>query len=259
MAVLALLLIVGALWVFVFANHRVTSEGSDAAASSATTSSSPSTSSSARTSSSAPTPAEGEWTIGDARSALGSEGSRTLVLGDSTGDHPEEWVHVWAQSQDLPVAAWRTQSEDGYDSESPETRVWSGSMPDATAAYPTEHWDAMWPAEDPDLVVLNLGHAYDSAEEAAPDLESLRKDLAERVPQAPIVVILQNPRADDANAETREAIAEWATDAGLPTIDIAQAFAESDLLPADLRIDEFHPSQAGTELWVATVSEALSD
>lgn len=249
---LALLIAVGALWaVLLFGDGRAggAPAATRTAASSSTTATPSATSSSAQV---------GAWSMADARAALDSGDARVLVLGDGTGDHPEEWAHQWARSRDLPVASWQVESEDGYASQSADTRMWSGSMPGATADYLGEHAEAMWPAQDPDLVILNYGHAFGSPAQATTSMEGLRADLAERVPQAPIVVILQNPRADDANADTREAIGEWAQGAGLPTIDAAQAFEDSSLLPADLRLDDFHPSIAGTEIWVDTVDAALT-
>lgn len=245
--VLTLLLVVGAMWAYVFSDFRTASGDGVVATTPSTTVSSSTT----------PAQAEGEWTMGDARKALAGEGSRTLVLGDSTGDGYDEWVHLWAGSQGLPVASWLTQSESGYESESEDTRVWSGSMPEATAAYPLERWDEIWPAEDPDLVVLNFGHAHESPEEATKALEELRADVAERVEDAPIVVVLQNPEAQDADEETREAIADWADEEGLPTIDIAKAFKDSGQPPEDLRLDDLNPSGAGSQLWADAVGKAL--
>lgn len=250
-ATLALLLIVGALWTLVFVDFREASAGDSAVGTeSATTSSSPSSSS--------PTQAKGEWTMGDARKAFARDDSHTLVLGDSTGNATDEWVHQWAQSEELPVATWQTESESGYDVDFEETRVWSGAMFEATADYPAEHWDEIWPPEDPDLVMLSYGHFHESPEGATDALESLRADIAERAPKAPIVVVLQNPQAEDANAPTREAIADWAKDKGLPTIDIAKAFEESEQAPEDLRLDNIDPSWAGSQLWAQTVGEALA-
>lgn len=238
------------MWAFVFNGFR-TASGDDVVATTT------STTSTTRSSSTSPAQVEGQWTIGDARKALAGEGSRTLVLGDSTGDGYDEWVHLWAESQGLPVASWLTQSESGYESESEDTRVWSGSMTDASADYPLGRWDEIWPAEDPDLVVLNFGHAHESPDEATKALEELRDDVAERVEDAPIVVVLQNPEAQDADEKTREAIADWADEEGLPTIDIAKAFKDSGQPPEDLRLDDLNPSRAGSQLWADAVGEAL--
>lgn len=248
-AVLALLLLVGALWALVVVDFRQASAGDSSAA--ASTSSSPTSSTTE-----SPTPEPG-WTMSDARDAFAQSDSRTLVLGDSTGDGYDEWVHLWAKAEGLPIATWRAEAESGYESESPETRVWSGSAPDATAAYPVEHSDEIWPSVDPGLVVLSFGHAQESPDEATKQLEALPVDIADRVEEAPIVVLLQNPSADNADADMREAIAAWAEEAGLPTIDIATAFEDSGMPEADLRLDAFHPSGAGSQLWADVVGEAL--
>lgn len=248
--VLVLMLLVVGAWAAVVMDFRrapLAGEGAAAATSSAPSSTTASPSASA----------EPGWTMPQARKAFAQEDSRTLVLGDSTGDGYDEWVHLWAQSEDLPVASWATQSESGYEAESPQTRVWSGSMPEATAAYPVEHWEEIWPAADPDLVLLSFGHEQESPAQATKQLEALRADIANRVKQAPIVVILQNPAADDADAGMREAIAAWAEETGLPTIDIATAFEDSAMGEADLRLDSYHPSGAGSQLWAETVGEAI--
>ena len=57
----------------------------------------------------------------------------------------------------------------------------------ATADYPVEH-EEIWPAQDPDLVLLSYGHFHESGEEATAALEELCTDLAKRYPDAPIVV-----------------------------------------------------------------------
>lgn len=253
--VVALLLLVGALWAFVIVDFN--SSGGGAANASTNADQTSSAGASAGASDTVTEDAEGEWTMDDAREALAAEGSRTLVLTDSTGDGFDEWVHLWAEDEGLPIANWSTSTESRYNGVTESTRVWSAGMPESDATYPTERWDALWPAQDPDLVLVSYGHANDSAEEATEALETLREDLVERVPDAPIVIVLQNPSADDANADVREGIAAWADEAGLPTIDVAQAFADSGYYEADLRLDSFHPSTAGSELWAQTVADAL--
>lgn len=243
-ALLALVLAVGGAWAWVFADQGTAPAGATAAAppsSSSTTSS--------------PTKAEPTWTIDQARDALAGDGSRVLALGDSTGNGNDEWVSLWAQSAQLPLARWDTDSEAGYVNEADDTRLWSAAMNSGTADDPLEH-DDVWPAEDPDLVLLSHGHFHDSAADATDSLGDRRVELADRHPDAPIVVVLQNPEADNANADRRAAIADWAKDAGLPTIDVAAAFEDSGD-PDALLADEINPSPEGSQLWADTVAEAL--
>lgn len=262
---LVLMVLVAGLWAFVFFDHRQASSARASTSAESAGSSSNSGSSSSPTSESGSSSdegddgaAEGEVTLDQAREAFASDGSRVLVLGDETGDSWDEWAFLLAESQGLPGAMWMTQTENGYSGASEGTRLWSGAMTEATADYPVEHWDAMWPSTDPDLVLLSYGHHYSSANEATQSMEELRATIAEQAPETPIVVVLQNPQADDANAPVREAIAGWAEESGLPTIDVAAAFAESDQPPDNLRLDEMHPSTAGSQLWAETVEQALA-
>lgn len=252
-ASLALLLLVVALWGYVFVDQRRGSGGSGADGASAATASTSSASSAS--SSSSPTSDGGGQSLEEARTALAGDDSQVLVLGDSTGDGTDEWVSLWAGSQELPVALWDTESEAWYNGATEQTRVWSGAMVEATADYPVEH-EEIWPTEEPDLVLLSYGHFHESGEGATEALEELRAEVTERAPEAAVVVVLQNPQADDANADTRAAIATWAEEAGLPTVDVAAAFEEAGT-PEDLRVDSINPSAAGSQLWAETVGEAL--
>lgn len=251
---LVLLALVAGLWAFVFVDHRQAGSAQASTSSGKAGSSSPSPSSSSSTTESS---AEGEASMDEAREAFAEDGSRVLVLGDSTGNGWDEWAFLWAEEQGLPGAMWMTETENGYSGATESTRLWSGAMVEATADYPVEHWDAMWPEADPDLVLLNYGHFYSSGDEAVESMEALRAAIEEQAPETPVVVILQNPQADDANASVREAIAGWAQESGLPTIDVAAAFAESDEPLANLRLDQLNPSTAGSQLWAETVGEAL--
>lgn len=260
LVVLVLVAVVTGLWAYVFMDDGQYSGSAEAAGTSAASSipSASEASSSAGPSGSSADVEEGEVSMDAAREAFAEGGSQVLVLGDGTGDGWDEWAFLWAQEQGMPGAMWMTETENGYSGSSESTRLWSGGMPETTADYPVEHWDAMWPSSDPDLVLLNYGHGYSSADEARDSMEELRQAIAGQAPETPIVVILQNPAAEDANADVREAIGSWADDSGLPTIDVAAAFDDSDQAPADLRLDETHPSPAGSQLWAQTVDEALA-
>nr|WP_257910032.1 GDSL-type esterase/lipase family protein [Janibacter limosus] len=179
------------------------------------------------------------------------------MLGDSTGDGYDEWVHLWAKAEGLPIATGALRPSPATSRSRPRRAC--GPGPPRTQRPPTP-WSARTRSgrrSTPGLVVLSFGHAQESPDEATKQLEALRVDIADRVEQAPIVVLLQNPSADDADADMREAIAARAEEAGLPTIDIATAFEDSGMPKADLRLDAFHPSGAGSQLWAETVAKAL--
>ena len=256
--VLALAVLVVAVWAFVIVDHRRASAPDTSARASAGASSTGSTKGAAADEGTGGQDSgrqAAKQTMEQARTALAGEDPRVLVLGDSTGDGPDEWVRMWAESEGLYVSNWQ---EGYYAGASEETRLWNASMQDeATADDALEQWDTVRPDNDPDVVLLSYGHYDDSGDEATESLAKLHEQLEEDLPDAKVVVVLQNPEADDANAPVREAIGTWAKGAGLPTIDVAAAFEESDLSADDLRLTEKQPSEAGQELWVETVQEAL--
>ncbi len=257
--VIALGVLVVAVWAFVIVDFR---RAASPASSTSSTTSSTTSSSTKGTAAATKAAATGgadkhsaKKTMKQARTALAGDDARVLVLGDSTGDGADEWVRMWASDEGLYVSNW----QDGYYAGvGDETQVWNASMEDeATADDALEQWSDLQPASAPDVVLLSYGHYYDSGKEARKSLASLHEQLEEDLPDAAVLVVLQNPEADDANAPVRTAIGKWAKGAGLPTIDVAEAFEESDQPEANLRLTDKQPSQAGQELWVETVQDAL--
>ncbi|MGC5584261.1 SGNH/GDSL hydrolase family protein [Ornithinimicrobium sp. W1665] len=204
----------------------------------------------------------------EARAVLDQDGPVVVAaLGDSTGNETWEWVYAWgrtlASERPVRVVSWNEWTEDGYidpvllgqDAEGEAVTIYSGHQSGAGAAYPVERMDALVP-EEPDLVILNFGH-NDSVESVREGTSRTLSTLRERFgAEIPVVVTLQQPQADDANADVRRALAELATDEGLPTIDVAAAFEETGD-PGALLADRVHPDEDGALLWARTVGETL--
>ena len=202
-----------------------------------------------------------------ARMALQSPEPITIsVLGDSTSNTRQEWVHLWAQALagDRPVSIshWNESTEEGFvepdvlstsGDRSPVT-IWSGSQGGASAAYPVQRLDVMVP-EPPDLVLLNFGHNQ-TAETVQAQFQELLGAVRGSSEEVPVVVVLQQPQAGDANAEVRQLIREWAEAEGLAVVDVAAAFLAQDDFE-DLLEDPVHPNQEGSQLWAGTVELAL--
>ncbi len=210
----------------------------------------------------------GAGDLGAAQQVLaGSEPVTMAVLGDSTSNTRTEWVHRWATdlAQDRPVTIshWDESSQDGYvepdvlseQGEGSAVTIWSGSQTGAEASYPATVLDQIVP-EEPDLAIYNFGH-NSTADEVAGEFSTLHQAMTDRFGAVPTVVILQQPQVDDANAEAREVVEAWANEAGLATIDVAEAFQETGE-PETLLGDTVHPNEAGSELWAETVDEALT-
>jgi lysophospholipase L1-like esterase len=194
-----------------------------------------------------------------------------LVLGDSTGNDRGEWTYRWAEalaaSRPTSIAPWNEWTEDGYvqaealsgsgagEADLGEVLVLSGSQTGARAGYAAARMELLAP-ETPDLVILNLGHnngVEDVAGELQETLDSLRSRVGDEVP---VLVTLQQPQAGDQNAEVRAAVARWAQQEGLPTIDVAGRFlAEGE--PEALLTDALHPNDEGSALWAGVVADAL--
>ena len=188
------------------------------------------------------------------------------VLGDSTSNARQEWVHRWALdlSADRPVTIshWNEATQTGFvepdelsnSGDGSPVTIWSGSQSGASAAYSLGFLSTLIP-EQPDLVLLNYGHNQ-TPESVSTDFPALLEALRATFGEVPVVVVLQQPQIDDANAQVRGLIEEWADSEGLATIDVAAAFlATGDY--TDLLSDELHPNDAGSRLWEQTVAVAL--
>lgn len=193
------------------------------------------------------------------------------ALGDSTGNETWEWVYLWAgmlaETRPVSIAPWNEWTESGYveatvlSTEGPgeggpgPVMIWSGHQSGAGAGYPVDRLESLLP-EQPDLVILNYGHnntVEDVRDELEATLEALREAAGEDLP---VVVTLQQPQLDDANAEVRRAVADFAAEHGLGVIDVADAFADTGD-PASLLADAIHPDADGEQLWAETVADTL--
>lgn len=211
----------------------------------------------------------GEDALAQARAALASPDPVVVsVLGDSTSNARQEWVHRWAQDlsgeRPVTISHWDETSESGFvepdvlsdTDDGSALTIWSGSQSGADATYAVDLLPVIIP-EAPDLILLSYGH-NETVQSAASNFEELLVSLRDDFGDVPVVVVLQQPQIDDANADVRDEISDWAHSQGLGTIDIAEAFLETDDFTTLLQ-DEMHPNDDGSRLWAQTVETALSD
>lgn len=201
------------------------------------------------------------WTFDKAKTALAKPNATVLVLGDSTGNDGNEWVHRWAADtlatgRAVQYHPWKA---DAYAAES-ETlgsgdplSLWNASQPGATPSYHVEKWDSV--SKKADLVVLNFGHNGSSMEETN-GLSDLLAKVLQTSPNAVVVGTAQNPEKDDANKANRDDVVAWNKAHGVPTIDVNKAFVEDGRGDA-LRVDDKHPSAAGSQVWAEAAARAL--
>lgn len=184
-----------------------------------------------------------------------SNGS-VIVLGDSTSNDGDEWFALWAKSLGSQATPWEPSTAEYADGHQP-ARFRSASIPGGTASDVLNHWESIWPEENPIFALVNFGHNYESANEAREDLSDLGAKLKNESPETMVVVILQNPQRSDRNISVRLAVKEWAENEKLTTIDVAAAWADSGKEPDSLLLDEVHPNAEGQQIWLSTVEKAL--
>ena len=191
------------------------------------------------------------------------------VLGDSTGNEDGEWVDLWARSLGRTRHVLLHQWDDAhggwlprervYGQHGPTVTIWNGSKSGAQAGYALARLEAIQP-ERPDLVLYSFGHNHSPGKVVAP-MRALVSTVDSRWPRAPAsAVILQNPQLGATAGLQAQVVAEltrWAAGAGLPTIDVYGAF-EAHADKQSLFKDFHHPSPAGSAVWAAVVSEAIT-
>ena len=192
------------------------------------------------------------------------------VLGDSTGNAPDEWVHRVAQriaedyGREVTVNGWNGETNryeyvTVYGSGSPAT-VWNASAPGEPAQYSIEWYPQMVP-QPVNLTFIN--HSHNRTSDVLLGAASLiDTSYANTLPGGGVVVILQNPRIDAPAHEGQKMIArlrEIYSDPryGAVTVDVFSAFTDTGNVPALLGTDGAHPNEQGSQLWADTVWSTL--
>ncbi|MBJ7323341.1 MAG: SGNH/GDSL hydrolase family protein [Rhodococcus sp.] len=196
------------------------------------------------------------------------------VLGDSTGNEVNEWVHLLANkiafdfAKTVTIHDWSDETNSYLasstigDGGNGPVSIWNGSVAGADARYVTEHIAALLP-EPSDLVLFNLGHNYISPGAAIQGQSNLLITIRKQWPEnrSAIAITLQNPRLDSSEAKQASKVnalrSTFSGRADVSVIDVWSAFVCSPELSPLLRTDGFNPSDAGQKLWMSVASQAL--
>lgn len=184
------------------------------------------------------------------------------VLGDSASDSTSEWVNemgsFFGLKRSTDVRRIFQADSTGYNdpmhygSADPALAVWNASSEVKRDATP-RMMQAMFPAS-PDMVLISQGRDLE-ADEVPERLTALTDALKTAHPKATLVVVLQPVGSEDPKKASLEAVRTWAGQQGLPTVDVAKAFAASG---KGLQDEEGNVTAEGQISWARTVYKAIS-
>lgn len=196
-----------------------------------------------------------------------------LVVGDSTGNEPSEWVYRLTGLLASQWPSWTVHYRlwnDASGSYDPAVSIQTGTgsrtltiYNASVAGFTTNSWlgpraEAAIFALDPKLTIISLGHN----EQADAGLwhgryVALTEEITQRLPGTDLLLILQNPATANANQQARnEVYREIAARRGYGLVDVQQAFLDTGNAPG-LTVDGIHPNTAGSILWADTVAAAF--
>lgn len=195
------------------------------------------------------------------------------VLGDSTGNGPDEWVYLLAaelsekHKRPVDIHNWILESNKygtttrvGSGSNAPIT-IWNSSASGQSAKYTLSHFDVAVPKKT-DAVIISHGH--NNALDASVDIANLTNRVRETWKEAPALAItLQNPRTDARDSQGRALASalrqKWGSRADVELIDVRAAFeAEPDIDILVSPADSLHPTPAGSRVWADAVLPSFS-
>jgi lysophospholipase L1-like esterase len=207
--------------------------------------------------------------LAQARAVLDRDEDLTIgVLGDSTGNDGNEWVHLVSQelgqSRQVSVHTWDDKAGEypesfrTYGDTGPQAEVWNFSAPGRSAAYPADKMAKALPRK-PDLLLINFGHNNMSTNVGV-ELTALRQAVEEKWGTGIVtVVMVQNPEKgarEEDQAAVRGFVKKWANHNRLAYVDVATAFTKRGDI-SSLMLDDIHPNPKGSQVWADTVVRAL--
>lgn len=201
-----------------------------------------------------------------------------IIIGDSTGNAPTEWVHLLAEKLAdyvlthtimyrlfIDGTGWNTAEQLSTGSSGKIIYVDNCSVSGSTERLMTGANNAN---------IYNSGRVYDFAimshghnEGTGVPYETILAGFTEGIvtlmhdnPQAAYAITLQNPRRD-VPAHSARCVKAWrdiATLYGIGMIDVYSVFQTLGV-PAALYLDDIHPNDLGEQIWSEVVWSALSE
>ena len=197
-----------------------------------------------------------------------------FVVGDSTGDEPDEWVFLLVQelaplypsygvnyylwnrrNPGWPTTPWVIQEG------APGTHVlniWNMSVSGTRENYGLTYAESEIVPKKPDLLFVSYGH-NDGADTVRFrwGVQSLVETVAAQSPRTEILLIAQNPETGNTYQQAHAAeLAQLASEEHVGLVDVLGAF-EATGNPSAYVKDGIHPTVGGSYLWMHTVLASL--
>lgn len=201
--------------------------------------------------------------IGAVREAV-ADAPSVLVVGDSTGNDPGEWVDLWARDlaldREVRLHSWDVGSaqfgaEPTVYGTGRAMEIWNLSYPGAAADYAPKLQEV---AAEPAAVIVNIGHDR-SPQAIRRAIRTTSDAIDDRWGEVLMAWVLQNPSTGAAAPDQEDAVEfvrSLATTERVPVIDVHAQFLRADSL-ATLLVDDSRPNDRGSRLWADTVERAL--
>lgn len=220
-----------------------------------------------------PSPSTGTVLARRALEGLDSDKALTItVVGDSTGDADDEWVHLLARvierehdrtvvynAWDVTSLTYKPEVILGSGRSVRPVTIWNASAAGQGPFYSQVNLAVMAP-QSSDLVIVNHGHNFtDAASGVAKEVSLVASIAAQQKARPAIAIILQNPRTTRADAQDdniRGLRAAFSKDE-FALIDVASSFRDKGQLGALLLPDGVHPNAAGQVIWTDSVTSSL--
>ncbi|MDO0978181.1 SGNH/GDSL hydrolase family protein [Mycolicibacterium frederiksbergense] len=192
------------------------------------------------------------------------------IVGDSTGNNVEEWVHLVAQriaatyNRPVTVHDWKTEerrykSQETYPGAGAPVTIWNGSASGKPPQYSTQWYPKLAPVP---VNLTIISHSHTNPQRVVEGIEHLIQAVdTNTLPGGGVVVILQNPRTDNV-AELQQSVVDelrqiYSDPAqGVAVVDVNAAF-RAGYLPDLLDTDGANVNPRGSQLWADTVWQAL--
>jgi hypothetical protein len=208
-----------------------------------------------------------------------------LVIGDSTGNAPDEWVSLCTQklaamfpAYTVKINYWNESTGTEYNAPTViqtgtgayTLNVWNCSASGQVPGYVQgSRWSTAVVPTSPDLIFINHGHNMGDSSSAVyyeqvgrNTFFSLTEELTLLFPTAGIVLIAQNPSLisgrETWQAHKANVIEQVASLRSYGFIDVHQAFVDTNNVAAYIG-DQTHPNALGSKLWADVVTKAITN